>query len=321
MANLRDRGQIILVAAFALAVIFIALALIVNSAIFTENLASRGETSGSDGALSMRAMVEESAGSNLERVNRQGANSYGALENDMDDSLSELSTQIGRQQARNGRLVNVSDIRDTNTGTRIHEDGPNDQLASSDFTVVTGVSRANPEPSVTENGTRAFRITETDITGTDSSNPFTITATGTSTWSTDIYQKSSGSDTVVVDTNNGNGDTNTCEVTVDDRTQFEIDITDGTIDDQPCSALRRTGSGENFAFAGGVGDSYAIDFTNPNLVEGQFSMTVNSVSTINTPGDVTANNALYSVTVRYGYSTSDLTYVSDVRVAPGEPDE
>lgn len=329
MANLRDRGQIILVAAFALAVIFIALALIVNSAIFTENLASRGETSGSDGALSMRAMVEESAGSNLERVNRDGTTSYGTLESDMDASLSELSNQIGRQEARKGRLVNVSGVNHPMTpapteGARIYEDDPADPLASSGYTVVTGVSRATTDGSVVENGTRAFRIQVTDITRTDSSNRFTVTATdGTDSWVADIYQVSS-SDTVRVETENGDGDTNTCEVTLDDITQpFQIDITDGTIDDKPCSALRETGNGENFAFAAGAGNTYNIIFTNPDAIDGEFSMTVNqnSFADINTPGDTQADEALYDVTVRYGYSTSDLTYVSEVRVAPGEPDE
>ena len=47
MADLKgERGQILLIAAFALAVIFIALGLVVNGAIFTENLASQGDASG-----------------------------------------------------------------------------------------------------------------------------------------------------------------------------------------------------------------------------------------------------------------------------------
>jgi hypothetical protein len=321
MANLNERGQLILVAAFALAVIFIALALIVNSAIFTENLASRGETSGSDGALSMRAMVEASAGSNLERVNREGIDDYGALESEMDTSLSELSTQIGRQEARKGRLVNVSGVEATNPGNRIYEDDSSDQIASSSFEV-TDVERASPSgSSVDENGTRAFRIDVHDITGTGPTNRFSITAAGSNDWVADIYHLSSPDRVRVVTTNNDIGATEECEVPIDTSQPFQIDVTDGTIDDEPCSALRETGTGENFAFAAGAGDTYDIRFGNPGAVQGEFSMTVHSPSGINTPGDPVSERALYDVTVKYGYSTSDLTYVSEVRVAPGEPDE
>ena len=85
MANLRDddRGQIILVAAFAIAVIFVSLALIVNSAIFTENLASRGETAGSDGALSMRAMVETNVGDSMEAINGRPISGHSNLEDEL----------------------------------------------------------------------------------------------------------------------------------------------------------------------------------------------------------------------------------------------
>lgn len=324
MADMRDRGQIILVAAFALAVIFVSLALIVNSAIFTENLASRGETSGSDGALGMRAMVESNAGSNLERVNRAGINNYADLQLKMDTSLAELSNQIGQQEAKKGRLVNVSGTKSHTEGKRIFEDEDADPLAPTDsYTPVTDVSRVTTAGGVTENGTRAFRIEVTDITDTNSTDSLTISASGTGTWQTDIYQVGT-TDTVRVETENGFGETDACEVTLDDISQpFQTDITDGTIDDKPCSALRRTGDGRNFAFAAGAGDTYTIGFGNADLVTGVFSMTVHSTttSTINTPDSITSEQALYDVTVRYGYSTSDLTYVSDVRVAPGEPDE
>ncbi|MEF8907354.1 MAG: hypothetical protein V5A13_05805, partial [Haloarculaceae archaeon] len=50
----RDRGQIILVTAFALAVAFVALSVVINGAIFTQNLATRGDTAGGGDALQQR---------------------------------------------------------------------------------------------------------------------------------------------------------------------------------------------------------------------------------------------------------------------------
>jgi len=115
-----DRGQILLVAAFALAVIFVAMALIVNSAIFTENLASRGETSGSDGALSMRADVATSVGAGVEAANRNDNGSVGELTDAVSASVRNISRQTGRQSARSGRVVDVS-YQSATEGARIYQ--------------------------------------------------------------------------------------------------------------------------------------------------------------------------------------------------------
>jgi hypothetical protein len=321
MANLRDRGQIILVAAFALAVIFIALALIVNSAIFTENLASRGETSGSDGALSMRAMVETNAGENLESVNQQTGVSHGNLEDDMEDSVATISAQTGTQQARGGRLVTVDGPVDRTDGVRIYEDDPQDTLesgAGSSYTVAEDIERL---PGA--NGTRAFRINVTDMSSTSDTSPLRIRAEDhgatSDFWEARIWENG---DTVHVETERtGGSGPYECAVTPDNPSQaFEIDVTSGTIDDKPCAALRRVGTGEHLTFSSGAGDNYDISLENADLVFGELSLiAVNPGGTVDVP--VLSNqDALYDVTLEYEYATSDLRYETDIRVAPGEPD-
>jgi len=91
-----DRGQIILIAALALAVTFIGLALVVNSAIYTQNLASRGEVAGSNDALEMRAMVETNVGQGVTAANRYNHSSQTALETGLRESMGTVSTQTER---------------------------------------------------------------------------------------------------------------------------------------------------------------------------------------------------------------------------------
>lgn len=329
MADLtdRDRGQIILVAAFALAVIFVALALIVNSAIFTENLASRSETAGSDGALSMRSMVETNVGYSVETANRNNNTNYDTLNRNVTNSVENISLETGRHQATSGRVVTVShDISETTNGTRL---GQSDNSEFENGTVVSDIQRG-----ATGNGTRAFVINASQIDASDNGSAFEIVVNDTdspgleNSWRANIWLDS-GTDTVHVRTLRNDSSTSTadCAVTVDsDRSAYRIDITGGTIDDEPCSALRRDSGGQNFHFGAGteIGTSgdYDIFFRNGNEITGNFSMvttTTTSVPTLTDDPATYSDPGIYDVTVDYAYWTSDLRYETAIRVAPGEP--
>ena len=67
-----SRGQIILVAALAIAVTFVALALIVNTVIFTENLATR-ETVDGQQAVAFDQSVKETGEALLARAHARNA--------------------------------------------------------------------------------------------------------------------------------------------------------------------------------------------------------------------------------------------------------
>jgi hypothetical protein len=65
----RDRGQLILVTGLTIAVILVMLVLLLNTVIYTENLATRGIDSGSGDAVEYRATVAGSVGELIEREN------------------------------------------------------------------------------------------------------------------------------------------------------------------------------------------------------------------------------------------------------------
>ncbi|MFC6757648.1 MULTISPECIES: DUF7261 family protein [Haloarcula] len=331
MANLSrdDRGQILLIAAFALAVIFVAMALIVNSAIFTENLATRGETAGSEGALSMRADVTENVGEAVEAANRNDDGSVDSVR----ASIRNISRQTGYQSARSGRVVDVS-YKSSREGERIYQEN------NSNFTNAAGDERYQLVGNVSRvedaSGTRAFVIEASSIA--DSTAPFEIrvqdsTAGGNeNSWRARIWD--AGSDTVHVQTvKNDSGTTVTedCKVTTDSPgTNVTIDVTGGTIDGEECDALGTNSTGENFHFGAGTGvtpgtdDTYDISFDNATEITGTYSLVVHDgpedLELLDESDGPKSNAALYNVTVEYTYLTADLRYETDVRVAPGEPD-
>lgn len=110
MADLNDRGQIILIAGFALAVIFVALALIVNSAIFTENLATRGETTGGSDALIERHQMEVNVGTIIGSVNDD---TTATPLNETNQSVANMTLQGGIQNAERGRIVTADVVGDS----------------------------------------------------------------------------------------------------------------------------------------------------------------------------------------------------------------
>ncbi|WP_135304514.1 DUF7261 family protein [Haloarcula amylovorans] len=342
MADLRrrERGQILLVAALALAVIFVALALIVNSAIFSENLASRGETAGSDDALEMRGMVETNVGDAVRIANRRNYSSPSELNGAVEDAVANTSGQTEYQEVRRGRLVNVT-VQSTTEGVRIVQNDSSsfaDDSGATNYEVVGGVKRVTDD-----NGTRAFRIDATSIDA-GSGTPFEVKVNETAvtgngnanSWRMQIWTTAAGGDTVHVRTlRNVSGSTTqeACEVTVDsDSPTYRIDVTRGTIDDEPCDALGTASGGENFHFGSGTGvgtsDEYDVYFRNASQIQGNFSMVVHDDGGLDLPlvGGLPGSDqpyetdALYDVTVRYEYSTANMRYETDIRVAPGEPD-
>jgi hypothetical protein len=65
----RDRGQLILVAGLTVTVILVMLVLLLNTVIYTENLATRGIDSGAGDAIEYRATVVGSVEELIEREN------------------------------------------------------------------------------------------------------------------------------------------------------------------------------------------------------------------------------------------------------------
>lgn len=326
MADLagRNRGQIILIAAFALAVIFLTLALVVNSAIFTENLASRSDTTGSGDALAERAVVAANVGDAIEAANRNNYSSDSELQTAVENSIIAYQSESGPRQAASGQLTDVRYLS-LETGERItYTGGSTFDGPGTEYNLAEDIDR-----TPNGNGTRAFVINATSMPSSRSA-AFNISVVGPNgaRWTTEIWEGDDGAGTDYVNISTERVDLTgavvadyECGISEGSTNAPLIAITDGTINGRPCAALGTTGSGENLHFGAGTDAEYDIRFENANNIAGNYTLVVfdgGTSPTITTAG--TARNALYQVTVRYDYETTNIEYTTEIRVAPGEPD-
>lgn len=310
MADLNDgRGQIILVAAFALGVIFIALAVVVNAAIFTENLATRGEATSDSDALHYRHEVEESAGRALDFVNAEGTGSV----SDFESNLTNISLQGTRQKARLGRVVTVEYVSGSeNFGTR---------LENTSGTYIGNDSLVNWNVSSDAQQTRDFvlNVSGRDSLSEGSTGAFKLSVdNGTHFWNMTVYNSTSSSKNVIVEVKNTAGDVASCTRPVSDS--FKIDVTGGSVAGESCHALT-VSNGDVMWYPTDLTPDYNISFYNAGQIKGGYRATIDGTETDDFPEDTSESTpAIYSLDVRYTYQTPSLYYETDIRVAPGEPD-
>jgi len=322
VADLRprdERGQILLIAAFTLAVIFVALALVVNSAIFTENLASQGEVAGSSEALTYQHQVRQSVTEAMAYANRYR---YSNPTSSVQASVDALSEQGAHQQATGGQLVHVG-YEGSRSGWRIAD---NTSGGSTFENESVPVSDQNWQLAESVDRTRDLEITITDesvLSGTKAS-AFTLEANESTSEIWELRLWSTGGE-VVVDVETASGRSGECRVPT--GSPVEIDVTRGLVDGQRCHALTRNGTGGDRMWWGtGVSSPYDIWIKNGDQIRGNYSMILRGgshtgdglVDGPDSGDDPFRTDAMYSATVEYLFRTSQVTYETEIEVAPGE---
>ncbi len=313
MADLTDRGQIILIAAFALAVTFLALALVVNSAIFTENLDTRGETSGGTDALLYRHEVAENTANLTAAVNR---NTTVGLVDELDRSLENLSRQGGFQNARQGRIVTVD--LDEDSAVVLADLDNNDTSAYTNATGETDWTLATDTGAVRS---AQFNVTNAPTTNESHAYYLFVNDTGSSDyWRMSVFKRNSiTSDDYNVTVRNEVGRVSSCEP-VASGGNFTINLTGGQVEgaspdcSDTLSDANRTFTGyttKNITYreANNVTGNYSIQLENADLNVGNFNDT-----------SPTAEARLEELAVTYTYESDRLRYNTTVPIAPGEID-
>lgn len=303
MADLRpggepaERGQLILIAAFVLAVTFVGLALIMNAAIYTENLATRPESSGGTDALSFRSATEATASAMLRNATAAHSGDRGAIRSEMRVGIRDYGRLTGRQAAFDGHAINVSYAGDE-PGVRVHQE------SASAFTDASG--EGNWSLGTNVENTRAFTIRVDSVaTGRD----FELNATtGGTEWRMNVTA------TGRVGIKRASGEDTYCGVT---GTPVRINVSAGTVDGRECAALDL---GEENA----PGD-FDVWFRNGSQATGTYDVvhdgsTPSATDFSSDAAEPTADAVLYAVDAELTYRTSELDYQTTVRVAPGETD-
>jgi hypothetical protein len=325
-----DRGQLIVVGALVLGTLLLALVLLVNTTIYAENLATRNPDVGDEEALAYRAAVIDGVGEIADRETGAEYDDYGNLTENVSRGIAALDRHLGRHQVRRGVDASINRSTVTYDAGRLVR-----QNESENVTDTAG--RANWTVVWNTNGTRRFAatvnrssLTETtassiEADGAAADGAFYVSvaenATPVEEWRAYVYNDSStGNLSVAVKP--GNTVTRVCSA---DASSATVDFTDGTLAGEPCPGLRW---GEN------TSGRYDLAVTNGNNATGRYNLTVRTEdggllhesalvdgATATAPESPYFVPAVYSADLELRYRSSELEYVTRIRVAPGESDD
>jgi hypothetical protein len=286
MAEMNDRGQLLLLAGIFLAVLFVALALLVNTAIYTDNVATRGGDSAGE-ALEYQSSVVDSVGELIDAENANGGHgTRDEIRNAVTGGIETIDSILTENHRR--RAVDTN-ITKGNISAETTTDGTLIRRTDTGEIQEWNVSNAS--------GVRAFDIgLEASSVGSD---PFNITLDSTTLF---VYEDA-GNVTVAQDSMANV----TCRADATGTVRF--DVTDGSLDGNRCQIEWPDINGE-------------VGFENNGSVNGTYNVTVAAdVDPATFDPDIDAKRALYSIDeLEIRIDTPQLQYETTVRVAPGEPD-
>lgn len=309
-----DRGQLLVVGAFAIALLIVALAVVLNAAAYTETLSTDGDGGVAQDAIRFERDVNRSVAGTMYTVNRQNGD---ATEADLSDALAEWEKRVNDDGATRGVVTNVEVVSGSATfGSRIAQEnesrGFTDANGTANWTVV------NETDEVAQ-----FRLTlnRTTLTNESDPDPFTVSATnGTANWSATFVDNGTAINATVV----GPSETATCSLptsftvgnvtgngTVENVTYNTtvVNVAAGTLGNQSCPQL---------AFTEILGGPYAIGFENAENTTGTFELVVDKqVAEFPTDGRFgtdgpTLTDALWSAEMRVSYDSARVSYTTQI---------
>jgi hypothetical protein len=322
-----DRGQLFLVGALSLAVLFVGFALLLNTAIYTENLATRNTDPGTDPSISYRAAAEDAARGILIRENRNGTDpTWSENTQWFESGIEEWSDSTGLHAARRARVASMT-VESTN-GTRFQQTNASRNLTNrnyaDDWTLGNNPSAVR-DASVTVNRDSLPGTNRSNLVGPTGGfdDPYTVAfddTDGGNTWHVYVYDDTdNGVDDVTVLVSDGTNDqacTHTGPVAV-------IDISNGSINGTPCSAFDLLDLPDDAV------DDEDIDlrFENGDQATGAYDIKVAEGADVSTnvydnegdaDGAAFVTAIIYDADVTITYESTDVSYQTTVRIAPEE---
>lgn len=325
---MRERAQLVLVAALVLGAVFIGFAIIVNAVIFTENLATRQDTAAQNGAVEFRDASQEAVAELIAGINRDHDTSHVTLRSNLSAAVATWSRTAGRDHVTRGVTAEVDVIGVTN-GTHIQQTNAsrnftagNASAGDGNWTLVDAertrrfhlnVSAASlkqwnvsdpPSPNELDNATAgAFQVNVTDATGSTSH----------------IYLFNDGGRVrVIVEDATGDysgADDTGCQT---DESWATVNLVAGTVDGAPCTPLDiyDPASPHTVRFENATvgGNDRAVGTY--ELITESSSIPTSNYYDANTGDSPFITPAIYAATVRVQYHADDFHYQARVEVTP-----
>lgn len=301
-----ERAQMLLITALALAVILVTVALLLNAAIFTENVATRDTTADGHEAIELRGEVVQGIGELIERENRQGLEESEIVDN-VESGINATGNMTDRERAHEGTIATVSH-NDTTSGQLLSwDDEPREFNAIENETLVDEL-----------NDTRAFRFDFESLVSLDDPNVSQIEdgafgvrfITPGENVTQYIYEDEDDGAVVIANATEGSDPGPWCTVPRNGTTTVDLTGNEIRTDDELRDCYRGLWPSD---------DPDRIDFINGADTVGNFTLTVDDTAEPTDDPSVETSDAVYSSTVDISYRTTDLTFETTARIAPGEP--
>ena len=295
-----------------MAVSLVALVVLLNATIYSENVATRGIEAADGEALEVRATTVDGTGTLLDATNRHAneSTSFGTVEASIDVGVTALDQRVARGYARRGGVAEVTLAAPGVTEGRYLQGSFNDTTEVPAVDRTRGfVIAVDPDRLPTANESTAaadaFSVAFNRSGGAGTERVFLYLDDGTGDGSAD--------DIVAATASNGSDPAIVCRVSDGVADPLRVDLTAETIGGTSCPGLWPSVLVE-------PPERYTIEFDNTDDADASLVATV--LSTMSPTGTVTptATDAAYDATVEIRYHTAELRFETTVRVAPGEPD-
>ena len=315
-----SRGQLLLVTSLAIAALLVSLALLLNTAIYTENLATRSADPGSANAVSYQRDVVQGVGGIVRYANAHHAQNESALAAALTASVAVWDNATARHAAVDANAAGVS-VASANEmpviryGTQVVLNRTRNFTAANgraDWNLTTGVAP--------DRGLRAFRLSvRPDNLSSTPNGSFRVDVTDADqTWRVHVYGNTSAVRVAVYNGTTGSLTTDAnCSAAPTDGT-VTVDLTAGTVGGRECAPL---------SVFSDVDDAFDVAYRNADAIEGTYSVAVNRSTLGGDAGVYHARSsgnapyaapAVYAVSVDVAFTSQRVTYTTTLRVAPGE---
>lgn len=318
-----DRGQLLLTGAIVIAILLVALSMLLNSAIFAENVGARGTTDDvGQTTLTHRADLASVTNETIQHVNRQHNESHVALQQNLSRTIATWGDLSARHEAVSGATIEVS-VRDTTNRTRVSQPtarNMTDAGGDEDWRLVNGTAGVTRFAITVEEDSLVDLNGSEAETASDLVNESAFRAkfsSGTDRRVFLYYNETENAVAVAVESSPGTLD-ETCHATPGPSGTVEVNLTAATVGGNSCGALGfvsniNTSTRLWYESGGNANGTYSL------LVDGSLSLVdETNYNDIDASEGPYATGRIHAATVRLTYVRSTVLYRTEIAVIGGE---
>lgn len=308
--NTSSRGQLLIVTAVVIAGLLISLAIVFNTALFTEAESTSVTFTDTARGESLKDSHITNIAQTIETENEQMDGSAAA---DTEAIISDINTQTNQRQTKYGAIVSAKHDSTTD-GTRIEWDNANADLTNKDGNetwVVTG--GIDDIRGYSMNFSTLPPVSDTSVS-TLQSKAFAVSFNPDDASENAIrYVYKRDGFVHITGTDETGSVTTSCKIhnRPTSTIHFTTDILSSAVEKSPCRKLWP-------AF-----NVTKIQFENGDTASGEFEYNIKSGSVApddgGTHSEIETKDAVYAINISYDYTTDKTKYSTKTRIAPEEP--